>query len=723
VRISKMFKNKLFMNFLKVYFILLIIPIFTLTFVYVTVYKDGVSDILLSQEKRSLKSVRISIDNVINRVNSYYFNYVATKTVPNLILKNTVESNITLFENYLNMIINDDILKEVIIFNPANEKIYSKKNIVNIEHYLSIERNFDSNNAACARDFFFEPKNDAVKLKLHLPDTEGDFFVYKIAYEFEDADSRLNFIFLLDAGYFEKVFGSVQGESFLLLNDTLLMSNGTEFNDKIDEIKMILASGTDNPYKKFTLYNEKYVAYSLVSEENSSLKYYNIIAENEALKKLGTINLIIVLVLVLMLILGFIIIPFVAKRNYRPIQSIEHLAESMNIDFSGDINELETKFLEISHKNSEISCKISEYNLIQQDLCLLKLLRGNWSSSDFSLFQGIIYRVALLSSDKPAELPALINECENLFLNYKDFVLHILDSDCIVFFLNDDDFKAAEKISSMRKHIASEIDSNIIIGVGRPYNVENIYVSYSEARVAIEYDRVFGHSRPVFYEEINHSSKATKYPSELIDKLKLHLINCDYDETMYLVSELISYMKNENMSVEFVRCTSYEIVNIIIRETAKIDSEGTGRFDIHIESFTKIDTIDRFVNIVQNFLNYYEKALEYKKQENEKNEMKDVLKYIREHFFEPDFSVSKVSEKFGFSASALSKRFKNEMGFNISDYIRNLQIDKSQMLLISTNMSIQEIANAVGQQDTSNFIRNFKKKVGVTPGEYRVINK
>ncbi|MEY8867671.1 helix-turn-helix domain-containing protein [Enterobacter asburiae] len=40
-------------------------------------------------------------------------------------------------------------------------------------------------------------------------------------------------------------------------------------------------------------------------------------------------------------------------------------------------------------------------------------------------------------------------------------------------------------------------------------------------------------------------------------------------------------------------------------------------------------------------------------------------------------------------------------------------------MLQSTNLCIQEIANAVGYQDIAHFNRQFKHKTTVSPGDYR----
>ena len=50
---------------------------------------------------------------------------------------------------------------------------------------------------------------------------------------------------------------------------------------------------------------------------------------------------------------------------------------------------------------------------------------------------------------------------------------------------------------------------------------------------------------------------------------------------------------------------------------------------------------------------------------------------------------------------------------------KRISIQHAQTLLLGSEMSIQEIAQAVGMDDSSYFIRLFKKQIGFTPQEYR----
>ena len=49
----------------------------------------------------------------------------------------------------------------------------------------------------------------------------------------------------------------------------------------------------------------------------------------------------------------------------------------------------------------------------------------------------------------------------------------------------------------------------------------------------------------------------------------------------------------------------------------------------------------------------------------------------------------------------------------------NLKLEKAMQLLRDTDMNLQDIVVEIGNTDVSGFIRLFKQKTGMTPGQYR----
>lgn len=84
-----------------------------------------------------------------------------------------------------------------------------------------------------------------------------------------------------------------------------------------------------------------------------------------------------------------------------------------------------------------------------------------------------------------------------------------------------------------------------------------------------------------------------------------------------------------------------------------------------------------------------------------------------------NLTVKKVSSKIGLSPDYLTRLFKKEMGMNIITYINKKRIETSLELLKVTDLSIAEIGDLIGLNNTSYFYTLFKKETGTSPKQYR----
>ena len=78
-----------------------------------------------------------------------------------------------------------------------------------------------------------------------------------------------------------------------------------------------------------------------------------------------------------------------------------------------------------------------------------------------------------------------------------------------------------------------------------------------------------------------------------------------------------------------------------------------------------------------------------------------------------------LAEHFGMSARTLNRRFKNALNKTPLAYLQEIRINTARDLLKTSNLTVGEIADKVGYQDTSYFARLFKKHWATSPQDYR----
>lgn len=101
------------------------------------------------------------------------------------------------------------------------------------------------------------------------------------------------------------------------------------------------------------------------------------------------------------------------------------------------------------------------------------------------------------------------------------------------------------------------------------------------------------------------------------------------------------------------------------------------------------------------------------------NEQINKAKMIMFENFHTEISAIDIADKVCMSYSWFRKIFKENTGLSPYQYIQELRIKRGKELLISTTLTSQEIAYKVGYTDPLHFGVAFKKKTGLTPGNYR----
>ena len=98
--------------------------------------------------------------------------------------------------------------------------------------------------------------------------------------------------------------------------------------------------------------------------------------------------------------------------------------------------------------------------------------------------------------------------------------------------------------------------------------------------------------------------------------------------------------------------------------------------------------------------------------------MTDVYTYIRENFGKT-ISLKEISKVAKMSPYAFSRFFKKSCGSGFVEYLNQVRTNKACYLLRETEYQVHDIANECGFMSISNFNKQFRKTVGISPRDYR----
>ena len=185
----------------------------------------------------------------------------------------------------------------------------------------------------------------------------------------------------------------------------------------------------------------------------------------------------------------------------------------------------------------------------------------------------------------------------------------------------------------------------------------------------------------------------------------------------------------------------FKYVTIYGSEALRLASEFLRRATVPIfdldEKSASIECADKiFQRFNETIPNRYEcSALAYEfimtlLSENISNTSKSNTEYFRQTIY--DFCINNISKAIGINEMAnavnlsrwhFTRKFTEIEGISPHDFLLSLRMRLARRLLLTTNLSIKEIAEMCGFKDSAYFSRVFKKANNLTPPEYRFCKK
>lgn len=99
--------------------------------------------------------------------------------------------------------------------------------------------------------------------------------------------------------------------------------------------------------------------------------------------------------------------------------------------------------------------------------------------------------------------------------------------------------------------------------------------------------------------------------------------------------------------------------------------------------------------------------------------VQQCVDYIELHL--PDrIRAADLAAQAGYGEYYITRRFKQETGYSINDYIKFARVERAKTLLASSDQSLGEIAEALGFSSRSYFSQCFSQVTGQSPAEYRI---
>ena len=206
--------------------------------------------------------------------------------------------------------------------------------------------------------------------------------------------------------------------------------------------------------------------------------------------------------------------------------------------------------------------------------------------------------------------------------------------------------------------------------------------------------------------------------SRVYDMYLQSLHSVDYSAAVALLENLLDNM-NAVMPYGGMLNNSYTRFNLYSNALAACEPEVAEQFSRKHISTELFNDGKAFSDLMTEVTESNCRAVEARRSREFSQKRDNILTLVHTHCYEPDFSLSRLSEMAHYSPTYINRFLREETGLTYIQYVSGLRMEKAKMMLSRTGIRVRDIVPQCGYMDLASFTRKFKDYTGITPGEYR----
>lgn len=465
----------------------------------------------------------------------------------------------------------------------------------------------------------------------------------------------------------------------------------------------------------------------------------------------------------LVVIAGTVWMAFVTRRNYKPIEEILNQINRYSVQKSGKLSKQvpdEFKFIEQALDNlieeSTTYQKMHEEDaMFRRRHFFVELLEGSrpiepteWDEELERLNLPAQFHslgVIVLEIDKFSSLVDTYTHRDIYLLKFvvNSVVKEIAESHPLTVWTEWTAqhrltalYQSVEQATDMERHLTDmseairewvEINLDFTVTIGRGPSgtqIDDIARSYAGAKEALSYKPSLGLNQVISYQETRGGEGGAFWHLHTI-QLLARTFRTGEEPWRPILARMFFEARENRLSrvelVQFLNSLSHHVYKEIMEFPAEIQvvwkTEVLPNINQVCETFDLAEDLEAQIGHI---LEDFERCVrDLQERSSHYTLIREVKAYIEKEYANAEMSLNHLYDVFGLNGKYVSRLFKEAFGEKLVDYLVRIRIENSQRLLLTSSLSLQEIANAVGYIHDISFIRAFKKVVGTTPGEYR----
>ena len=512
-------------------------------------------------------------------------------------------------------------------------------------------------------------------------------------------------LFLIKDSVYQSLFsGTIDGQvnTYIWQGDTLL-SSAEELEVPADRVKPTAEAAPSDTFR----WESRDWTRITYSSRNWGLVYTAVLRNadiNSSIARKLVSNL---AILPVFLVLCLIAALWMARRHAEPIRALTGLLSRPEEGASRDeLQQISTGIRQLTTRNQELTTRLDRALPVQRHDFVFRFVKGRFASREEALAAGravgleigrAAYAVILCAgadgSDHPFDLGAPpfagFAGCSGAGVE-----LVALKANLYLVFADD-----PETLPALAEAIRGEGESaggRCVTAVSLPHtDFAEAPAAYLEASAAYENRFVMGSRKVLRYSDISSNlpdilPQARKITTSISQALSLG--SRELLETR--INDLLHFLRNTDMSPFAFRMIYSDVINSLVHTHTDALADGASvQENYSIFTLTSCQSIDDLDELLRTLCDRLLSAGAAREDPApEEDEITQVVRYMEEHFSDPEISMTALADSFELSTTRFSLSFKEKMGMSPLEYLTLLRVERAKELLSSTDLTIRDIS-------------------------------
>ncbi len=187
--------------------------------------------------------------------------------------------------------------------------------------------------------------------------------------------------------------------------------------------------------------------------------------------------------------------------------------------------------------------------------------------------------------------------------------------------------------------------------------------------------------------------------------------------------EICFFSFNGSLSDDIIKKTIFgkDVVSIPLKDSSLSSDIINATYFLNSNLYSEFTTLEYLFKFLSYF-DIYKSVHNINQGQSQNKYVSAIKKYIHANY-QKNIKIADIAEELSINRSHLYRIFHKEIGIGVEEYIITLRINHAKQLLIDSSLPVTTIAQLVGYKNYPTFLKRFKKIVGITPIEYRDLQK